>query len=61
MMLVAWMLATAATPVSAGPLTLQAQFDQATAALVAGKWSDAAAGFHALGERSGVSQRTLQQ
>ena len=58
MMLVAWMLATAAVPGSAGPLTPQAQFDQATAALVAGKWSDAAAGFHALGERSGVTQRT---
>jgi len=63
MMLVAWMLAqvaaagTPATP--AATPTLQAQFEQASAALADKKWEEALAGFRAIEARPGVSKRTL--
>ncbi|HWI85619.1 MAG TPA: hypothetical protein VNT42_04755, partial [Sphingomonas sp.] len=55
-MLVAWVLAQAAVaPAATG---LQAQFEQATAALVGEKWQDALAGFKAIEARPGISDRT---
>jgi len=61
MMLAAWMLAqaVAGAPGPAPRPTLQAQFEQASAALADKKWEEALAGFRAIEARPGVSQRTL--
>jgi hypothetical protein len=58
--MMAWMLAQAAAGAPATPAapTLQAQFEQATAALTAHQWDAALAGFRAIEERPGISQRT---
>ena len=59
-MLVAWVLAQAAvaTAPAAAPTTLQAQFEQATASLIAKQWDAASTGFHAIEARPGASPRT---
>jgi hypothetical protein len=63
-MLVAWLLAqaavaaTPATITTAPPTTLQGQFEQATAALTAEKWSEALSDFQAIKARPGLSART---
>ncbi|WP_294392770.1 hypothetical protein [uncultured Sphingomonas sp.] len=41
-----------------GAPSLQAQFEQASTALNAGRFEEAAAGFHAIGQRKGMSART---
>jgi tetratricopeptide (TPR) repeat protein len=56
-----WIVAAVAAQVAgvAGPaVPLQAQFEQATAALDAGKWAEAEAAFAAIGMRANVSGRT---
>jgi hypothetical protein len=55
-----WIVAAvAAQAVAAGPaVPLQAQFEQATAALDAGRWAEAADQFAAIGKRGNISQRT---
>jgi tetratricopeptide (TPR) repeat protein len=63
MILVAWLLAQAAVPaVPASQLkpatTLQAQFEQATAALLAKQWDAALTDFRAIEARPQLSQRT---
>ena len=60
MILMAWMLAQAATaaPATTSASTLQAQFEQATAALTSEKWDEALAGFRAIEARPGVGART---
>ena len=55
-MLLGLMLAAVAAPTSAP--TVQSQFEEATAAMVAQQWEPAAAKFHVIGERTDISQRT---
>jgi len=57
MIFVAWALSAAAAP-AAAPTSLQAQFEQASAALVGEKWEDALAGFKAIEALPGISNRT---
>ena len=59
MMFVAWMLAQAVgAPQPGAAPTLQAQFEQASAALSAHQWETAAAGFHAIEVQPKLGQRT---
>lgn len=58
MMIVAWALMQATAAPAAAPITLQAQFELATAAFVAQQWEPALAGFRAIQARPGVSART---
>jgi hypothetical protein len=57
MMFVAWLLAEAATANASSP-TLQQQFEQATAALLAKQWDAALTEFRAVEVRPGLSPRT---
>ena len=54
MMFVAWALAAATTPATG----LQAQFEQASSALAAGKWDDALTAFRAIDAMPDISART---